>query len=65
MRIEVNGTAQEVRAQSLAALVDEMGFETDRVATALDGDFVPGAARAGTVLRPGCRVEILSPMQGG
>lgn len=65
MEIHVNGTAQEVRAQNLAALLDEMGLAAATVATALDGDFVPLSERAAAALHPGSRVEVLSPMQGG
>ncbi|HWK34102.1 MAG TPA: sulfur carrier protein ThiS, partial [Hyphomicrobium sp.] len=36
-----------------------------RVATARNGDFVPERERATTELRPGDRIEILSPRRGG
>lgn len=65
MRIDLNGTPYETEARSLAALVEEAGAEAEAVATALDGQFVPRADRAGTALTAGARVEILAPMQGG
>ena len=65
MRIEVNGEAREVTATTLAAALDELGWSTAKVATALNGDFVPASARADQALRDGDRLEVLAPMQGG
>ena len=64
-RIVVNGEAREASATTLAALLDELGYGGQKVATALNGDFVPERQRAGTVLSPGDEVEIVSPRQGG
>ncbi|MDX2156557.1 MAG: sulfur carrier protein ThiS [Hyphomicrobiaceae bacterium] len=65
MRLVVNGEAREASAGSLAALLDELGYGGQKVATALNGDFVPERARAGTRLAPGDRIEIVAPRQGG
>lgn len=65
MRIDLNGAPYVTGARTLAALLDETGAEASAVATALDGQFVPRAARAQAMLREGARVEVLSPMQGG
>jgi sulfur carrier protein len=61
----VNGVATEVAAQTVADLVTEAGFANIRVATALNGVFVPERARNETKLCAGDRVEILTPRQGG
>jgi sulfur carrier protein len=65
MRILVNGRPHEVEAGTLDVLLLELGYAERRVATALDGDFVPVSRRAGQVLRDNSRIEIVSPMQGG
>lgn len=65
MQVEVNGAMHRVAAQTLADLIEEMGFDGASVATALNGAFVPRGARANTVLAEGAKVEVLSPMQGG
>lgn len=65
MRIELNGQAVTTEAATLAALLDEQGFDATSVATALDGEFVPRGARQGVALTDGVKVEVLSPMQGG
>ena len=64
-RITVNGELSETAAKSLAALVEERGLAGQRVATALNGEFVPAARRDEVTLKPGDRVEIVSPRQGG
>ncbi len=65
MRIEVNGARHEVAATTVAGALVELGWAEARVATALNGDFVPAGARAGTALTEGDRLEVLAPMQGG
>ncbi len=65
MKLNVNGQAYETAAQALDALVSELGHDAELVATALNGDFVPRAARAASRLQPGDSIEILAPMQGG
>lgn len=65
MRIEINGIATEVCAASLAAILLELGYAGAVVATALNGEFVPRDARAGTLPAEGDRIEIIAPMQGG
>ena len=63
--IVVNGRAASTTARTLADLVaGEVAAEV-RVATALNGDFVPAARRATTALKAGDRVEIVSARQGG
>ncbi len=65
MRILVNGAPHEVASTTLETLLVELGYTQPRLATALNGDFVPAAHRAGQVLDDGMRLEIVSPMQGG
>lgn len=61
----VNGERTTASATSLAGLVEELGYAGMKVATALNGDFVPERARAATVLAEGDRIEIVAPRQGG
>ena len=65
MKITVNGTAQEVTATELPALLDELGYGEAKVATALNEDFVAATAREGVTLSEGDRLEIVAPRQGG
>ena len=65
MRIDVNGEMREVDATTLADALVELGWGAAKVATALNGAFVPATARATQTLRDGDRIEVLAPMQGG
>lgn len=65
MRIEVNGQAREVRAQTLDSLLAELGYENQTVATARNREFVRSKDRAETPLREGDAIEIVAPRQGG
>lgn len=61
----VNGATTSAAARTLAALLDEQGYGDRKVATALNGAFVPAAARTATRLKSGDRVEIVAARQGG
>lgn len=61
----VNGEAVTTAAETLEALLSESGYGGARVATALNGDFVPAVRRGQTRLADGDRVEIVSARQGG
>ncbi|CAA2137542.1 sulfur carrier protein ThiS [Hyphomicrobium sp. ghe19] len=61
----VNGRKTVSEAGTLAALIVEQGLGEAKVATALNGQFVPEARRATTALSSGDRVEIVSARQGG
>jgi len=64
-RLTVNGEAREVAASTLAALLDELGYGGQKVATAVNGDFVPERTREALELAVDDAVEIVSPRQGG
>lgn len=64
-RMTVNGEAVEAVASTLAALLIEIGYAGQRVATAVNGDFVPERGRSGTPLKAGDEIEIVAPRQGG
>lgn len=64
--ITVNGRAIASPAATLSELLVAEGFADDiKVATAVNGDFVPVRLRAETPLADGDRIEILSARQGG
>jgi sulfur carrier protein len=63
--IIVNGEGIETKAQTIAELLDELGYEDMPVATAKNMSVVRKRERAETRLSEGDRIEILVPMQGG
>lgn len=65
MKIELNGTPHDIAAATVADALAELGWADARVATALNGDFLPAVARAAQPLQDGDRLEVLAPMQGG
>lgn len=65
MNIIVNGERQSTKARDLAELCAMLGYGGAKVATALNGDFVPASRRRETALSPDDRIEIVAPRQGG
>lgn len=65
MVVFVNGREIETGARVLAELVAEQSMAGSRIATALNGQFVPETRRQQMALNPGDRIEIVSPRQGG
>ena len=65
MRIQVNGRQHEVRATTLDALLRELGYEDQKVGTALNQSFVRDRDREKTLVREGDAIEIVTPRQGG
>lgn len=65
MKIQVNGELREIHGGTLQKLLNELRFDGAKVATAVNGEFVPAVARADHPIADGDRVEILAPMQGG
>ena len=65
MRLTINGEPRDIDAATVAEALAAEGLAEARVATALNGAFVPSGARAETALTPGDALEIVAPMQGG
>ncbi len=63
--LTINGESRTTQAETLADLIVAENFGDRRVATALNGAFVPARARGERRLTSGDRVEILSARQGG
>jgi sulfur carrier protein len=65
MKLVVNGEIQEVPAGTLADALRSLDLAEAKIATALNGEFVPARARQATALKDGDRIEIVAPRQGG
>jgi len=65
MRIVLNGKPRDVAGTRLDGVLDELGYQGAKVATAVNGSFVARNARARTALSDGDLVEVIAPMQGG
>lgn len=65
MELVVNGEPFDGNATTLADLIGELGYGDQRVATAVNGDFVAASDRGTYELRDGDHVEVVAPRQGG
>ena len=61
----VNGETRETEARTLGDLCRELGLADAKIATAVNGEFVPAATRGRAQLADGDAVEVVSPRQGG
>ncbi|WP_371824407.1 sulfur carrier protein ThiS [Methylocystis sp. MJC1] len=61
----MNGRPREVDSTTLEALLRELGYEDQKVGTALNQEFVRDRDREKTMLHEGDAVEIVTPRQGG
>ena len=65
LKITVNGESRETEARTLAELCAALGYGEMKIATALNGKFVPKVRRAEARLEVNDKVEIVAPRQGG
>lgn len=65
MQIFVNGNRHDIEPATLALALNTLGYGGRKIATAVNGRFVPQAARETTRLAEGDQLEIVAPMQGG
>lgn len=65
LSVVVNGEECQIVAATLAEALDQLGYGEAKVATAVNGEFVPAVRRAATALAAGDRIEIVAPRQGG
>jgi sulfur carrier protein len=65
MQIVLNGKPCEVARNRLDGVLEELGYQGAKVATAVNGNFIARPVRAETQIKDGDRVEVIAPMQGG
>ena len=65
MRIFVNGDRKDIEPETLASALNALGYGGKKIATAVNGQFVPAAARQTVRLTDGDKIEVVAPMQGG
>jgi sulfur carrier protein len=61
----VNGEPREIHAASVDTLLAELDYEGTHFAVALNYDVLPKSRWAGTALKAGDEIEIITPRQGG
>ena len=63
--VKVNGKEVDVAGKTIAEYLATTNYDIRRIATELNGDIVPKAAYADTVLADGDSIEIVSFVGGG
>jgi sulfur carrier protein len=64
-RVTLNGEPVLSQAATLTALLDERGYAGIKIATAVNGTFVPARARSDVTLNDGDHIEVVAARQGG
>ncbi|HEY8567608.1 sulfur carrier protein ThiS [Microbulbifer sp.] len=67
MQIVVNGESLFIQheQENIAGLLKQLGYSGETFAVALNGDFIPRAAYAETVLGSGDHLDVVAPVVGG
>ncbi len=66
IEISLNGQLREVNEKlALAQLLEDLGYRCEKVAVAINSEFVPRADYANTFLRAGDAIDVVQPVQGG
>ncbi len=65
MQILLNGEAVATDAATLDELCAGLGFAEAKIATAVNGRFVPAPSRGTTPIAEADEIEIVAPRQGG
>ena len=63
--VKINGENMDAGGKSVAEYLDFAGYDLTRVAVEINGDIVPKALYADTVLKDGDSVEVVSFVGGG
>ncbi|SOE52061.1 Sulfur carrier protein ThiS [plant metagenome] len=66
MQIVLNGESRQLAAgQTVAALLDELGYAGKRLAVERNGDIVPKSQHGVTAIQDGDQLEIVVAVGGG
>ena len=65
MKLTINGESQVFSAETLGALIEQLGMKPDRVAIELNREIVPRDEWPQTPLHDGDRLEIVQFVGGG
>ena len=63
--VKVNGEEKNIAGKTIAEYLSTTNYDIKRIATELNGDIVPKAQYAETVLKGGDNIEIVSFVGGG
>jgi sulfur carrier protein len=65
LKVLLNGEPFATEAATLGELCANLGLAEAKIATAVNGNFIPASTRAATQSAPADEIEIVAPRQGG
>lgn len=66
LTLSLNGEAVHLdESVNLTVLLEQQGFESQKIAAAINGEFVPRSQYANTAVRDGDQVDIIQAVGGG
>lgn len=65
LNIQLNGEPRDVRADTILALVEELGLDIRKVAVERNLEIVPKSLHAATPVAEGDRIEVVQFVGGG
>jgi sulfur carrier protein len=65
MHIQVNGEPRQVEANTILALVEELGLDVRKVAVERNLEIVPRSLHGQTAIMDGDRIEVVQFVGGG
>ena len=65
MKITLNGDFIETDSSSLEELLNSLNYDAEKVATAINGEFVASVLRGDTKLCENDAIDVIAPMAGG
>lgn len=66
IQIKLNGETEQIKSNlTISSFLTEQGYKTDKVAVAINQDFIPRSQHQNTLIKQDDAIEIVAPMQGG
>jgi sulfur carrier protein len=66
MQLRINGEKREFLSVSVISdLLNQLGYEANKIAVAVDGEFVPRSQYSSRSVHDGEAIDIVAPVQGG
>lgn len=65
MQVSINGETKQIVAQLLSDALQELGYEDEGFAVAVNGEFVPRPTYSEYALSEKDEIDVVSPIAGG
>lgn len=65
MQLMINGEKKEVKARLVSDLLNELNYSPEKVAVAINSEFVPRSQYNTQLINKNDAIDILSAVQGG